>query len=268
MKTYDIFCDASVTDSLRGACAGALLTERYSQLSQLYAVIQPSGTNNSGEICAVLQGVSIACRIKQSTSEPCRFNIFSDSIISIRGVREWIFHWIYNANKKGNNVLVSSSGEPVSNQIYFKFIFNSILLNQLEVYFYHQKGHVDAKFRDAAIQFERINGIPLVRLGLTAEYISSFNNHVDMRTRDILHQYVNNGHLIMNGIEFDNIANTNAEHITTEIPIPCIESNADKILISNKTFDTLNGSNVISKYSKLIHADEYPSWNKISKYIS
>ena len=268
MKIYDIFCDASVTDSLRGACAGALLTERYSQLSQLYAVIQPSGTNNSGEICAVLQGVSIACNIKQSTSEPCRFNIFSDSIISIRGIREWIFHWIYNANQNRNNILISSSGKPVSNQIYFKFIFNSILLNNLEVYFYYQKGHVENRYRYAAVQFEMINGISLIRLGLTAEYISTFNDHVDGRTRDILRQYTNSGHISMNGIRFDTIANTSDEYITQEIPVPYINANADSLLINNKSFDTLNGSGIISRYSKLIHADEYPSWNKISKYIS
>lgn len=269
MKIYDIFCDASVMNSLRGACAGALVTERFSQNSQLHAVIQPNGTNNSGEICAILQGVAVAIQIRNQCREPCRFNIFSDSIISIRGVREWIFHWIYNANKNKNNILISASGEPVSNQIYFKIIFNMILLNNISVYFYHQKGHVEGRYKGVGELFERNNGISLIRLGLTPEYISTFNNYVDGRSRDILRQYFNQGNISMDGISFDPIANTDYEKITTEMSIPIIDvSNNEPSPSESMNFAMLNGSNIVSKYADLVHAMDYPSANRISKYIS
>ena len=54
MRTFDIYCDASVSPSLRGACAGALTVERNSQNVNIQATIQPWGTNNSGEICGLL----------------------------------------------------------------------------------------------------------------------------------------------------------------------------------------------------------------------
>lgn len=269
MKIYDIFCDASVTNHMRGACAGALATERYSQNSRLYAVIQPNGTNNSGEICGILQGVLVAIEIKRQSPEPCRFNIFSDSIISIRGVREWMFHWIYNANANRNNMLMSYSGTPVANQLYFKIIFNNIILNNIELYFYHQKGHVEGKYQSVANLFEKNNGISLMRLGLTPEYISTFNNYVDGRTRDILRQYFDQGHISMSGVTFDPIANTKYEDIAKNMPIPVIQVDGDQPTdAESANFAMLNGKNIIAKYAELIHAFEYPSANRIRKYIS
>ena len=143
--------------------------------------------------------------LRNQTNDQCQINIFSDSGISIRGVREWIFHWIYNANKSKSNMLINYEGKPVANQIYFKVIFNTIILNNLDVHFYHQKGHIIGnQYKHANRFFEENNGISLMRLGLTPEYISSFNNYVDGRSRDILRQYFNQGNLAMNnGISFD-----------------------------------------------------------------
>ena len=275
MKIYDIFCDASVTNHMRGACAGALATERYSQNSRLYAVIQPNGTNNSGEICALLLGVTSAINIKQSTSEPCRFNIFSDSIISIRGVREWIFGWIANANKNKNNILINSEGKPVMNQFYFKTIFNQIIIGDLEAHFYHQPGHVtgnygSAAYSGAAKEFLKVNGIPIVRLGLTAEMISTFNNFIDGRTRDILREYLAKGTTNFEGVSIDMIANTEYEAVSNSMLVPVITNVMDNPLTNDEqyNFAFLNGKNIITKYASLVHALDYPSKAKIMKYIS
>lgn len=269
MKTYDIYCDASVSSTLRGACAGALVTERHSPTSTMQAVIQPTGTNNSGEICAILLGVMIAIDINEKSKEPCRFNIFSDSIIGIRGVREWIFHWISNANKNGNNVFVNSSGEAVSNQLYFKMIFNHIIIRNLEVYFYHQSGHVNSRYGAAAKHFADTNGINLMHLGLSAERISSYNNLVDMRTRDILRCYLNGQQLTMDGIQFDFVANTEYERISDQMAIPVIKVlNDPPTPIEHQQFAVMNGNGIIQKYATLVHAMEYPSASKIAKYIS
>lgn len=269
MKTYDIYCDASVGSNLRGACAGALVTERYGQTSYMQACIQPDGTNNSGEICAILLGVTNAINIMENSKEDCRFNIFSDSIIGIRGVREWIFHWIANANRNGNNVFVNSSGEPVSNQVYFKLIFNNIILRNLDAHFYHQRGHVTSHYENCASTFAQTNGINLMRLGLTAERISLYNNHVDNITREILRTYLRDNKLTMDGISFDNMANTELEAaMASGIAIPKIDVLDAPSTQFNQEFAILDGKQIIKKYATLIHADEYPSKYRISKYIS
>lgn len=269
MRTFDIYCDASVGSNLRGACAGALTIERGSPNMSIQAIIQPQGTNNSGEICALLLGVNSACSIKESTSEPCRFNIFSDSIISIRGVREWIFGWIKNANKNGNNILVNSEGEPVKNQFYFKTIFNQILLSDLEAYFYHQPGHVSGNYAHAAKEFQKVNGLPLVRLGLTSEVISTFNNFIDSRTRDILREYLATGNIPMNGITIDMIANTEYEKVTEVMTVPVIHVMDNPITTQEHySLALINGKNIICRYAQLVHALDYPSKAKIMKYVS
>lgn len=269
MRTYDIFCDASVNSNLRGACAGALIVERNSKNSYIQAVIQPNGTNNSGEICALLLGVMTAIGIKESTGDPCRFNIFSDSIISIRGVREWIFNWIAAAKANGNNVFISSSNKPVINQFYFKMIFNSIVLHDLDVYFYHQDGHVTNKFSKAAENFIRDNGITPMRIGLTIGEMCTFNNYIDGRTRAILHRYIANGEPT-DGVSLDTIANTPLEDANSGMDIPVIsitDQNVAGVQV-NQNFSILSDKQVIQKYAKLIHAMEYPSANRVAKLIS
>lgn len=268
MKIYDIFCDASVSSSLRGACAGALITERNKQGSRIHAVIQPNGTNNSGEICALLLGVVNAAALKRATNEKCIFNIFSDSVISIKGVREWIFGWIANANKNGNNIFVNSEGKPVINQFYFKMIFNEIILNDLEAHFYHQLGHVEKNYASAAKEFQKVNGVPLVRIGLSSEEISTYNNFIDGRTRDILRNFLATGTTNYDGIEFDIIANTDYEKISDNMVVPIINVVDIPSLQETQSFAALNGPNIIRRYAKLVHALDYPSKGSIMKYIS
>lgn len=271
MKIYDIFCDASVDKSLRGACAGALITERGSPMTQLKTIIQPTGTNNSGEICAVLIGVLSAIEIKENTHEQCVFNIFSDSIISINGCRNWIFNWIANANKNGNYTFVNTSGSPVTNQIYFKLIFNNIIMHDLDLHFFHQIGHVDNpyKYSKCSEHFNKINGINLMRLGLTAEGISAHNSYVDHRTRDILRAYIQQQKVTIDGCTFDIVANTQYEDIAATMPIPYINV-VDNAPTEDEHFNMqiFNGRQIISKYASLVHALEYPGGNKLLKYIS
>ena len=270
MKIYDIFCDASaLSGGQRGACAGCLVCERMSQHNELHASIQPTGTNNSGEIGALMNAVYIAGQLKEASNDVCYFNIFSDSIISIRGVREWIFHWIYNANKKRNNILTLASGVPVSNQIYFKIIFNQIILNRLDIHFYHQIGHGTNKYEKIASSFYKNNGIPIMRLGLTAEFITSCNEYVDGRTRDILRQFVTNGHMSMSGVWFDNLADEFYGRVTENVPVPVICDVCDNEPSESESFNfsMLNGKSIIETYAKLIHALEYPGGENIRKYI-
>lgn len=271
MRTFDIFCDASVNGAnLRGACAGALIVERGNRNSYIQAVIQPNGTNNSGEICALLIGVNSAIAIKESTGEQCVFNIFSDSIISIRGVREWIFGWISSARANGNNVFISSSNKPVINQMYFKLIFNNILLHNLDVHFYHQDGHVVGKFYKAESNFVKVNGVYPIRLGLTIAELCTFNNYIDGRTRAILKRYISSG-MPIDGVSLDNIANTSAEDMaSTDMPIPVIGIKDQDVQSPqvNYSFSILPGDEALKRYATLIHASEYPSAHKVAAYFN
>lgn len=188
---YDIFCDASVLPNLRGACAGCIVVERGKNSHSKFYTIQPNGTNNSGELEAIALGIEQAISIKEQNTRnniPCDINIFSDSQISIKGLKEWIFGWSYN-----NNILYKKDGNVVMNQNFIKLIYNLILMYNLNIRLYHQKGHVGHAFHKAEKTFHQSNGIYCRTLGITPEYISIYNDMVDCFTRDTLLQWSQSG---------------------------------------------------------------------------
>lgn len=189
---YDIFCDASVGPTLRTACPGALCIVRGEKTGSFDANIQHDGTNNSGELGAVYMAVSKAAAIQSTSEEPILFNIFSDSMLAIKGVREWLYKWFENMN---GTVIRKESGEPVMNQGYIKLIFNTIIINRLNIRFYHQKGHVNKRnIHKVRGMFLSQNGISLDELGLTDVFISECNNIVDQRTRMWVTDYLSKPH--------------------------------------------------------------------------
>lgn len=187
---YDIFCDASVAPGLRGACAGCTINSRYCNNvseQESFFIIQPEGTNNSGELEALLLGIYRALDIRERNAIagiPVRINIFSDSMISVKGIREWIFNWTYI-----DRVLYKRDGSVVMNQNYIKLIYNLIVLNRLKINIYHQKGHVGTAYDKAAKTFHTSNGIFCNTIGVTPQYISAYNDKIDRLTRDTLRQY-------------------------------------------------------------------------------
>lgn len=189
---YDLFCDASAGPELRGACAGCLITSRTQSETEFHAVIQPHGTNNSGEIAAILLAVIKAVEIRQSIDRSIgiEFNIFSDSRISVCSMREWIFGWL---NNRQGNILRKSDKSVVMNQGYIKSIYNMILIYNLRVKFYHQIGHVGHKYNAVPIDFYKFNKIPLETVGLSPSFISICNDTVDNKTRDIIVDFLSTG---------------------------------------------------------------------------
>lgn len=188
-RVYDIFCDASVGSDLRGSCYGCEAVDRMTGSSMFNAVIQPDGTNNSGEMAAISLGVKTAVNIKHANIlNPPIFNIFSDSLICINSIRSWIFSWVKYMR---NNILYKPSGEEVLNQGYLKLIFNTILIYRPDIRFYHQKGHINAKnINIVEPKFRASNFMPLSNLGISPEYISKYNNDVDRKTREIIFRYL------------------------------------------------------------------------------
>lgn len=192
----NIFCDASINTSLRIACPGVVTTLRYedghSDIYEKETMIMKGATNNSAEIMAILMGVRSALRLSRIYPGTV-IRLFSDSKISIFGLREWLPNWVQNM--KGT-VLMSSTGQPVANQQTFIKIFNLIVRYDLKIEFYHQSGHVKntpEALKRASADFITSNKIIVNRLGTSIEEICYYNNFVDELTREVEKLYIRQG---------------------------------------------------------------------------
>ena len=197
----NLFCDASIDKERHMACAASYIvfqpevndTDQYC-INPIYrGLIQTRATNNSAEILAVWLGIVEALKLRENNRNAI-FRLFSDSKISLYGLRDWIKNWIRDIGPDG--VLMSSSGDPVSNQQRFIDCFNLIVENDLKIEFYHQIGHVgNHKLNEARVKFIRANKVSPEALGLDIHYISMCNNIVDNFSRTSLKNYVSTGQL-------------------------------------------------------------------------
>lgn len=187
-KTLNIFCDASITkpknpkEKVTG-CAGmisVLMDNSGNVISEnIVKQIIPNTTNNNSEVTAVLLGVYEALKYNGKVGA---INLFSDSKITIMGLREWIFNWIRSIN---NGIMYSTSGTPVANQDIICQIINCIIYNNLNIMLFHQKGHVSGNnIPNAREVFITSNGIDISiqETGI----ISLYNDYVDRFTRNAL----------------------------------------------------------------------------------
>lgn len=194
MVVVDMFCDASIDKESKIACGGnfTLINEGNNRTPIGYdGVIQFNATNNSSEILAIHSAIVRALDFQKVYGPKTLFRIFSDSKISIYGLRDWIQRWITNIDKNG--VLMSSSNQPVANQQRYIQIYNMIVMNNLNVRFYHQRGHViDGKvsLTEARVSFIRANKITPERLGYDIKTLSEYNNMIDNLTRDTVKEYL------------------------------------------------------------------------------
>ena len=209
MKIFNIFCDASVGPELRGACSGVLVEQAHlnnegGKITQIidkkdfYALIQPNGTNNSGEVAAVslgiIQAINIWSRLIPNGENDAVFNLFSDSLITINGLREWLPGWVARSREDKEGIWYNSSNKVVKNQEYFKFIYNLLLMNpDFRIHLYHQDGHITSNFDQILPRFRQFNGIYLSDLCMNAAHICINNDTVDRESRRIINSYLNNG---------------------------------------------------------------------------
>lgn len=181
-STLNIFCDASIAafDDETIGCPGCITTSvipaSLTILEKDLRILRNS-TNNQSEITAILMAVNQALKYRDMYET---INIFSDSKISVYGLRTWIFNWINNIN---NGVMYSSSGTPVANQQIFMHIINTIVYNGLQVRIYHQKGHVTttALIPKAKSVFMQSNNIMIS--DKEVKYISIANDIIDGESR-------------------------------------------------------------------------------------
>lgn len=189
--TINVFTDASVknhgkvTESLPGA---VVVLGNDGTVNEKYVRLIPS-TNNEGEIHAIYMGI-LECIKARDESKGIfdTFNIFSDSRISVYGLREWYQGWLANSNH--TDKLISSSGEEVKNQEIFIKCFNAILNSDIHISIYHIRGHIDLrkeseyeKFTKDFMQSNNIKDYPSRELIQTLVH---FNDWVDVGSRELL----------------------------------------------------------------------------------
>jgi hypothetical protein len=111
-------------------------------------------------------------------------NIFSDSQFAVFGLREWIFGWLNNIK---NDRLYNSSDRMVANQKIFMNIIYTILDNNLNVSFYHNRGHFKQSQVDLFIElFTKHNFLNDSIDRKTALAIMYYNDMIDNLTRNII----------------------------------------------------------------------------------
>lgn len=176
----NIFTDASVRSKGDGtfiSCPGAIAVvtnsdDQYNGVIDCSYEVLDNATNNRGEMYGLYLGVLLAIKYKNSYS---KINILSDSQISIYGISKWIFDW-----KDMNNSYINKSGVEVANQDIIKKIIHNILMYDLNVSFYHQKGHCLGNTSKSKSTFKRSNNIDLN--DREAEVISYYNDMIDVFT--------------------------------------------------------------------------------------
>jgi ribonuclease HI len=132
----NIFCDASIKKEGKNRytgcyCAIAVVGD---QIIDTICNIVSETTNNNSEIKGVRAGVVLADRYKEKYRI---INLFSDSQISIFGMRDRIITWL----AQGDNLYGSSNQLISSSSIYIE-IMRIIIESKITINFWHQKGHV------------------------------------------------------------------------------------------------------------------------------
>lgn len=185
-NTLSVFTDASIfkADSETYIGAPGFATVYQHRIVNSGVNIMYKSTNNNSEIAAIHMGILELLKYKNSYRT---LNLFSDSRISIMGMREWIFKWVNNKNPSTGR-LYSSSGTEVANQELFLHTMKLIVTNMLSVNLYHQRGHINftekGEVMRAMHDFETSNGFT-ISYDLAVE-LCRYNDFVDNYTRDTL----------------------------------------------------------------------------------
>lgn len=183
----NIFTDASVIKTCYGetiGCAGAICLENNNICK---FEIQRDSTNNISELTAIKLAVELAIENRDNHNV---INIWADSQWAIFGLTKWNRSWLNNIS---NNILISSSGQPVKNQYLFLSIMKLIVKNEIKINFYHIKGHVNvtdiSSVNHAISVFNKSNdtNIPRDKIYVAA----NMNNMVDRQTRELLNTFRN-----------------------------------------------------------------------------
>jgi len=192
-KTLNIFCDASIKNMPDGetiSCPGAIavVTDEHgfqTAIEDKFDCLRFS-TNNRGELTAILLALQLANKYKDNFYT---INIFSDSKISVCGLRDWIFGWVKHLDEEG--YMISSSGERVKNQDIIRHIISYVITNNIKFNLYHCKGHVNESGgpNNAIKVFNSSNRLEVYNMNMI-KLMAQFNDKVDVLTGKVLDTYV------------------------------------------------------------------------------
>lgn len=194
----DIFADASITkreivlpngerSNYYVSCAGTAAIRRENNndsiipitLNENYTIYHDC-TNNMGELLAILNAVRLGHNLLSLTGAT-HINIISDSKISIFGLKDWIFNWIFNIK---DGIMYGSSGPVLNQRIIIQIIYEIIQNNDM-IRFYHIRGHQKSSNVPIFMQsFFKENGFTIDNK--LANYLIKCNDRVDTMSREQL----------------------------------------------------------------------------------
>lgn len=192
-KTLNIFCDASIKKMPDGetiSCPGAIAVvtgeNGFQDIIEDKFDCLRFSTNNRGELTAILLALQLANKYKDNFYT---INIFSDSKISVCGLRDWIFGWVKKVDKEG--YMISSSGERVMNQDIIIHIISYVVNNNIKFNLYHCKGHVNESGgpTNAVKVFNTSNRVNVWNMNMV-KLMAQFNDKIDVLTGKVLDTYV------------------------------------------------------------------------------
>lgn len=188
-ETINVFTDASVKNhgQITESVAGALIIDNKANHILRRIRLIPS-TNNEGEIYAIFTGLMLIYEHMSSTDKKYTYNLFSDSKISVYGLREWYESWIKYST--GKDYFISSSGEPVKNQEIFIRCMDMIIRGEIHVNIYHVRGHMQAnnhiQYQKFIKDFKESNHLSSIPTNELVKELIRMNDIVDNATRSAL----------------------------------------------------------------------------------
>lgn len=203
--TLNIFTDASLRKDANPdnntTCAAAIAFVGDDIIDRQFRIFVGE-TSNYGEIKAVRLGVELALAHRYNFSS---INLFSDSQISIFGVRDRVFNW-----RIIDDQLVGYANKVIKNQTEFLDVINLVTNNNLSINFWHQKGHVDGTniknlmyARSTFFESNRPFGSTQTNTDIQfIKYISNCNDMVDHYSRDMLYDVSVNKMRVVNPFNF------------------------------------------------------------------
>lgn len=202
-NALNIFTDASVINKTISIPAYVAIDGiEYNEIGPFGKALANS-TNNEGEVYAIKMALepctnSRILRLMERKYGGRYINIFSDSKITVYGLREWYTSWVKNMR---DGILISSSGQPVANQQVYISIIKMICYYGLQVNFYHVSGHVNYSNKQEIFKsmedFKKFNyGISITpqfatELAILNDRIDKFSrtvpldNPIDIKTNQI-----------------------------------------------------------------------------------
>lgn len=175
-----VFVDASVNNENKTTCSGAVIVDENFDTKYTDTVLSNS-TNSSGELMAIKLGIEEGLKTERQT-----INIFSDSLTSVRSLREWIFSWERKGRHKKK--LINSNRETVANSNIIMDIVELIVKNNhVKINIFHQKGHIGGNgqnYSKIKRLFNTTNGFIID--DNFVDIMKTYNDMVDYCTRNNL----------------------------------------------------------------------------------